>query len=349
MIDARVLPDEQKRQLCIDLLREFGVTSFRENRDGELTHRCTLGLGGHSDGNSQTASINYKKLVFNCFVCGHGGGLVWWIAVNRKIDRDQVENWIRESAGIGQSMELPQLLSILEAIMHPTHPELEPLSQYDDKILDPWLDWPVQHPYMTEIRRMPEETLKRYQVGYDDDGMYFRRIMIPMRWKGKIVGWQGRGLELGTPEHMARVRDPEDLESEGKYLNSPDFPRDRILYGEIGGQDAVVVESPMSVLRHAHHLPMVSTLGAQITDRQMSLLHRFRRVTLFYDNDQAGYNATYGLIHNLSRHVQLSVVRNPHRDKDPADLEDHEIESLVREAVPAVLWNAEGTHKESRR
>jgi DNA primase len=47
----------------------------------------------------------------------------------------------------------------------------------------------------------------------------------------------------------------------------------------------------MSVLRHAHHLPMVASLGSSVTELQVRLLHRYREVIFWFDNDKAGYRA----------------------------------------------------------
>lgn len=332
--EIEFLPDEQKRLLVLDLFKEFGITDFRKN-GFELTHRCTLNLGGHSDGNSWTASVNYHKLSFNCFVCGHGGSLSWWIAVNRgETTPEQVTKWLANKTGLaGNTVDLPTLMAVVEAIANPES-ETERMPYYDDRLLKRWHEWPGHHPYLSDPREgggrgIPTGNLDRYEVGYadlDDDFKYFQRIIIPVRWKGSVVGWQARALN------------PDDPEYDIKYKNSPMFPRDRILYGDVEGRGVrVVVESPMSVLRHCHQLPMVATFGAKITETQLRLLSRYDRLVFFLDPDKAGYSATAKAIGKLKRHPDVRVVDNPW-NADAGDLNDADFDKLVNTAVPAALW-----------
>lgn len=333
------LSDIQKRDLCIALLEEFGATGIHETTKGELQHRCTLPLGGHTDRNSVTASVNYHKLVFKCYVCQNKGGLLWWIAVNRHEDIDQSRQWLAQASGINEVMELPQLQNLLAALMAPRRRAAEPIPTFDGRILTDWQKWPIFHPYLTEPiseggRECPEETLAKYRIGYcdnDNDWRYHQRIIIPLYWRGSLVGWQARKL------------DPDDP-IEAKYMNSPDFPRERVVFGEIEANNIVLVESPLSVLRHAHHLPMVATYGASVSDTQVSLLHAYRRITIFYDNDKAGWNALQGskdspgLFDRLGPYCDLRVVENPYVQADPADLTETEIAELVSNAIPFVRW-----------
>jgi hypothetical protein len=345
-----LLNDELKRELCIQLLTEFGVDNFTETTKGELRHRCTLPLAGHTDRNSVTASINYKKLTFHCFVCQNAGGILWWIAVNRRESTEEAKKWLQASSGVSEVLDLRMLQKLLENLFHARREEVTPLPAYGDQVISPWSHdhWGMFHPYMTDPwapggtggRECPEENLARFEVGYcdvDHDWHYYQRIIIPLRWDGKIVGWQARRL------------DPEDPE-QAKYKNSPDFPRDRTIYGydqvrERWGNDlAIVVESPASVLRHFHHLPIISTMGASISDLQVQLLHRFRRVTWWLDNDKAGWDAlagtkqNAGVLDRLKAYSEQRVVVSPYAVADPADFTEHDAQELVEQAKPFVLW-----------
>jgi DNA primase len=92
----------------------------------------------------------------------------------------------------------------------------------------------------------------------------------------QLVGWQARRLDGGKP----------------KYKNSPDFPKDTTLFNYDYLRDTVViVESPMSVMRHWHHMPYVeATFGAAITNEQLRLISKHPKVILFLDNDKAGWS-----------------------------------------------------------
>jgi hypothetical protein len=326
LVEARILPDQQKLDLCLELLQEFGAGSVTKH-GYELTHKCTLGLGGHSDHNSKTASVNYKKLEFNCFVCGNGGSLAWWIAVNRRTDTNEIEPWLRQKLGIGSSLPLGDLLNLIDSICHPKH-ESQRMPVFNEKILERWTNWEDFHPYLTEVRKIPRENLERFNVGYadtDDDFHYSQRIILPIHLPDKtLVGWQARAL-LPEPE---------------KYKNSPGLPRDRILYGDTDARKVVLVESPMSVLRQSsRRRPVVASFGSNLTEAQLRLLQRYEEVTVFCENDKAGLKMIRRAINGLSRYTRVSVVVNPYvKEIDPADLDEDTFIKLVDSAVPGAIW-----------
>lgn len=334
---------ESKRNLCIELLREFGVTDFRENRrESELTHRCVLPIGRdrHSDGNSWTASVNYSKLKFNCYVCGYGGPIDWWVAVNRGLDTEGAQAWLGQRVGSGHKEDLPTRLAILNSILHPPDDSPGPMPFYNDAILNRWNEYD-HHPYLTDSiseggREVPSCNLDKYEVGYaadDEDFHYYGRIIIPVRWNGKIVGWQARRF------------DPDDPEYGIKYKNSPSFPRNRILYGDIGGRSPVIVESPLSVLRHTHQRPIISTFGSEVTQAQLRLLEKYSSLTLFPDPDKAGRGWARNIYYKLSRSVRINIVDSPYAKVDPADLDEDTYVNLVDSAVPGSIWTPKPYHE----
>lgn len=334
VFEPLLLPDDEKRELCETLLREFGVTRWRTTRDGEMIHSCPI-PGMHANGDRHpSASVNYKKLVFKCLGCGSKGGLIWWMAVCRGEDAEAVREWLYGATGTGgHVMELGRFLDVLDALMAPDAPP-EPIPTFSPKILQPWRGWEIQHPYMTDPlpdgRACPAETLEHFQVGYAPEYFMGRdvptqeRIVIPLFWKGELVGWQARRLA------------PWD---EPKYKNSASFPGERVLFNyHDDRKQAVVVESPLSVLRHFHHIPtMCSTYGASISEPQIRLLHRYQRVILWFDNDTAGWAATEQVGEALLDFCDVWVVESPW-DVDPADLPESAAQELIDNAVPYVVW-----------
>lgn len=336
--EASSLDDDTKEALCKELLSEFGVTNVRKTNRGELIHSCCLPLGGHKNGDrNPSASLNYKKLTYRCLGCGSGGGLLWFIAVCRGEDGAQARHWLETHTGTGQQvMDLSNLLKILNSLFDHTSDEVQQIPQYSESVLDPWT-WDVFHPYLTngmpEIgfkgRGIQEVTLKHFRVGYTDeypmgaDRPPQERVVIPLWWENKLVGWQARRL---------------DSRDEPKYKNSPEFPRDRVFFNYTPNIHCIVVESPMSVLRHWHaHPRMMSPFGAALTDRQLSLLRGMKSVTLWLDNDKAGWTGTKRAIEELSREVPIFVVDSPY-DADPADMDDATVARLLDEAKPWGVW-----------
>jgi len=338
--EAGHLPEEQREQLCRDLLAEFGVTRVKPTHKGELIHSCPLPFGQHRNGDrNPSASLNWKKLTFNCLGCGAHGGLLWFIAACRGEETAQSRAWLEKQTGLGGTvMELPILLKMLDDMAKPTATERTPIPRYDPSMLNPWL-WNDFHPYLTtglpefDIagRGIPEATLRHFQVGYAPEYYMGRheptqeRLIFPQFWKGELVGWQARRI------------DPED---EPKYKNSPDFPRERTIYNYDNGSvgNALVVESPASVLRHFHHVPYIqATFGAKVTDEQVRFLHRYENVVLWFDNDNAGWKATQDVGDQLTRYNTVWVVDSPYA-ADPADMPDELVDELLEQVVPHSLW-----------
>ena len=333
--EIALLPSEQKEQLVLDLFKEFGVTQWRKQGD-ELIHRCSLNLGGHTDGNSWSASVNYRTMKFNCLVCHNAGSITWWIAVNRgEESQERIVSWLKKSVGLNEALELRTLNAVIDGILHPKS-DKEPLPYYDDRLLLRWHQDEGFHPYLTAPiesggRGILEDNLRRFDVGYvssDEDFKYVQRIILPARWEGNLVGWQARTIPgSGDPD------------AEVKYKNSPGFPRSSILYGDVerNRNVKVVVEAPMSVLKQCHNADLVSTFGSKVTDTQLRLLSRYDELIIFMDPDKAGYSATRHILNKLGSSVIMSVVDNPYKN-DPADMDDYTFLYLLATAVPCSVW-----------
>lgn len=349
--EASLLDDGTKLKLCQDLLSEFGAQNVQRPRaDGEIVHSCPLPFGAHANGDRRpSASLNYKKLAFRCLGCGARGGLLWFVAVCRgEDDLGAARSWLGEETGLGGTlMERNKLLEVLEAIFKQQAERPEDMPVYPVSALKPWThDW--VHPYLTDhdrvgriqCRGIPEENCRRFRIGYaeaypmgwdvdEETGERTprppeERIVIPIFWNEQLVGWQARALNPDSPV---------------KYKNSPKCPRDRVLYGWPGpGEDVEVVESPMSVLRHCHHRPVVATFGKVLTEYQLRILRTARSVTLALDPDLGGWQGTEAAIQGLKDYVPLRVVEWVYREKDPADYPDDLLAERLDHAVPWSLW-----------
>jgi hypothetical protein len=212
---------------------------------------------------------------------------------------------------------------------------------YSDRMLTRWHEEGIPD-YILNERQIPITTAVHMGIGTDPDGYVDRirtgpRAVIPHWWDGKLVGWQSRrlpGADPGAP----------------KYLSTPAFPRDETLFGyKDFHRDVTVVESPMSQLRHQHHVDIEATFGFVVTDLQIQHLVRGRqKLTWFMDNDSAGWQAVEGRTFNgrffpgapqrASAYCKNWVVENPF-DADPADMSDEMVDILINEhAVPWQVW-----------
>lgn len=315
--DLNQLPRDRKIELCKTLLDEFGARNVTLQGD-ELIHSCCLPFGLHRHGDANpSASINVDKLLYSCFVCG-GGTLLWWIATCRDTTAHDARSWLDHASG-RDGTNLNALLRYIDAIYNPTKDlPSEVIPAYSEKILEPWA---FIHPYMTEVRKIPLETLLHFKVGWDPER---DRIVIPHFWEGKLVGWSSRRLANdGTP----------------KYRHSPQFPKKTTIFNYGARRPAVVVESPLSVLARFADCPVIeATFGAVVTQGQLRLLSRHPHVVLFFDNDEAGWKATLDVGEHLMAHTEVRVVQNPW-SADAADLTKDDFGQLMADAVPFGIWS----------
>lgn len=333
VFEAGFLPDAEKERLCRSLLAEFGATHVKVGNDGELIHGCLLPFGNHKDQDrNPTASLNFKRLAYNCLGCGAGGGLIWFIGLCRDESGDRARKWLEDQTGSGaDEQSLASLMTFFDGVYSKERNAAPPMPRMDAKVLDPWL---AIHPYMTEERRISEQVLMDFKVGYgsirvrrnDDTFVQSERIVVPHFWKGNLVGWQTRRLRSSdqTP----------------KWLSSPDFPKDRTIFNYAErARTAVMVEAPLSVLSKAHLEPRPEgTFGAKVTDHQVRLISMHPRVILFFDNDEAGWNATRRVGEALEAYSVVEVAANPYA-ADPADMDDDTYLRCIEEAVPYALWS----------
>jgi hypothetical protein len=334
------LPLAERRQLCFDLLGQFGARNVTESRNSEILHSCTLPFGGHARGDQRpSARLNFEKLTYNCWSCG-GGGFLWWVGTMLGEDTSggtrggsKVVEFIRKNSGAGGAVqELDKLLAFLDSLTTDSSLfEMQAMPKYDAKVLDPWC---FIHPYLTEFRHVRAQNVIDARVGYgtisvrmeDDTFKPSERIIVPHFWKGDLVGWQSRRLlDDGTP----------------KWLSTPALPKDYTLFNYDPGSDVVVVEAPLSSVARRHQAHLEATFGSKCTDRQKDLIAAHTgRVILFMDNDEAGWLATEQVGEFVARrNANVWVVENPWL-ADPADLDDAEFDRLMRErVVPFVLWS----------
>lgn len=339
--ELAALPDGHREQLARDVLESLGV-SVKQAHGDELIIPCPVS-GYHRDQErNPTAALNSAKWLFHCLGCGARGTVLWLItAVHPEIDTiEQARSWLAARGGLGRAMELPDLLALFDSLYTPKTPA--PLPVYSDRMLERWTGIDG---YILNDRQIPRTTAEALGICTDPDGWINKertgpRAVIPHYWKGQLVGWQSRRLPGADP-------------TAPKYLSTPGFPRDETIYHDNpDAEEILVVESPMSVLRHLHHggLWWVGTFGFVVTDQQIHHLVKGRRKVVFWpDPDEAGWRAMEGITNDRGRffpgapqrtsaHCETYIVDSPF-DADPADLPDPIVDAvLATRVVPWPIW-----------
>lgn len=250
-------------------------------------------------------SLNLKTLKHHCFACGFSGSLISLVMSKKQCSKSQAINLI-----YGEVTK-EELLKIMSSGTR----EIKQITPLERDITN-WLN--NKHQYWYE-RGFNDETIKKWKLGYSQE---MNRVVVPIYFKGELVGWTARGVNNATIP---------------KWLHSPDLPREYILFGldNVDSDSCVLVEAPLSAIKldqYGIH-NAVATFGCQLSEGQARLIRaNFDNVLIFYDPDPAGYHGTKKAISMLEPHCKVFVVQ-PTRD-DPAAMTKEEcIEAIYKKGV----------------
>jgi DNA primase len=295
----------------------------------------------------------YPENRFHCFGCGAQGDPIDFVKLRYKIDdfQDAVA-WLARRFALDITLEtgdrtrlvaMKHLLSVVDFVATRAQQLLfEPVGATA-------LHW------LTEVRRLPVDLLREFQVGYlpsgsavydeligngvsDDDllqaGLAYRasdgqillhfsdRIVFPLvNRKRQICGFSGRMMPGSA--------------SEKKYYNTPDslvFRKAECLFGlrELKARTTrtrcvAIVEGPLDVLAFASaDMPGVSPCGTAMSRTQAQLLTAAGKLrpVIALDRDLGGESAVPKNILTLLASDHLPCVASLPPGKDPGDLVD---------------------------
>ena len=196
-----------------------------------------------------------------------------------------------------------------------------------------------------------EETLSRFDVGFDKDHM---RITFPLRdLKGNLVGISGRNVTGDWPKY--KVYDTEyrawDLPSRTGWDKRTVLWNAHVVYPGTYFQsslaDVVVVEGFKACmwLWQSGITSTVALLGTYLSYEQHWILERMgAQVYLFLDNNEAGITGTLKTGEKLMRSLPVKVIEYPERlandeDAQPDDLTIEELLEAKSSAVSYAIWS----------
>ncbi len=174
---------------------------------------------------------------------------------------------------------------------------------------------------------------KNNESGYIDK--FRNRIVFPLIDNNeKVVGFTARSLDNTEP----------------KYLNTQEtlvFKKSMYIYGlvqnkvEIKKQGAMFVEGQMDVLSayQADIKNVIASSGTALTAQQLQILARYtKELTLCFDNDTAGQNATLRAIELAETqdfNIRVAIIPKAYKDLDELIKQDiDKAKKLSKEAIP---------------
>ncbi len=307
--------------------------------------RNYFGLCPFHNEKSPSFSVSETKQIFHCFGCGVGGDVIGFVKKIENIDFKEAVEMLADRVNI----ELPKFETSEEEQKQIL------LKEKVFKVNEVTAEWyhenlykPTAKPAQDYVkkRRMDNETLKKFQIGYagNYDDLYRelkrrgfqdeeifasklvvtskngtptdafkKRLMFPiMDVKNRVIAFGGRALDDSKP----------------KYINSPDtvcYNKGRNLFAlniakKTEKDFLIMVEGYMDAISlHQRGIDnAVASLGTALTQQQARLLKRYKsKIIIGYDADAAGQGATMRGLEILQdlgydiRILQLEGAKDP--------------------------------------
>lgn len=170
-----------------------------------------------------------------------------------------------------------------------------------------------------------------YKLGFDNDfirkweicfDLYRKRIVFPVRNRSsELIGAVGRTV----------------VDNDFKYYNYWHFEKRHAMYGDhlIDSYEVVVAEGCKDTLAlDMAGVPVLGLLGSNPSASQVKRLSEFSLVTLFLDDDQAGFKGTTQLLKALGGKVNCRVVNYANTSySDPYEVYINEGKQALRNLV----------------
>jgi len=211
---------------------------------------CVDLYDGKGKGNLE---VNLHDGVFNCWTCGeiHGthGGL------KKLFSKFANKNQLNKLKHLGIDVEnfetSQKVKNVIEGITLPE--SFIEFSESNPKSLEHKQAWS----YLIKQRKLTEDIIKKYRIGYTTSGKYANRIILPSYdANGELNYWVGRTYINQKP----------------KYLN-PDSDKEQMIFNECcldWDSTIYLVEGPFDHIVVHNSIPM---LGKKISDMLMSSLY----------------------------------------------------------------------------
>lgn len=269
-------------------------------------------------------SVAKEKQIFHCFGCGKGGNVITFLMEMESLTFIEAIQDLARRAGI----EVPTIKDGQQTNMSEDNQNMLAANTWLTKLYHHLLKYTKDGKegldYL-KTRGINEESINTFQLGYAPTTTGFTseflqkkgfhqqfliksgfitvqgdqktidrfqgRIIFPIRnHLGKPVAFGGRSISNHEPKYLNSSES--DLFHKGKLLYNFDLAKNHIRKKS----EAILLEGYMDVIAayQAGIKNVIATLGTSLSDFQARLLKRYvESVTICYDADQAGVNASY--------------------------------------------------------
>jgi DNA primase len=323
------------------VLSHYGLMDkFKRGKDS-LNGPCPI----HGGSNPTQFRVSITKNIWNCFSeCQHGGNVLDFIAKMEDVsihaaalkaiqwfnldteamsgDREPVESDEgKETAPAAKPAPKPATRTVTAPSQEKSVPNA-PLKFRLDKL-------DRSHPYLLQERKLSEETIVDFGIGYCGKGMMECRVAIPIHnEKGEIMAYAGRFP--GEP--------PEDTP---KYKLPPGFRKSQELFNidraikESPDKPLLIVEGFFDCMKiHDHgYKKVVALMGSTMSATQEEVIRRHTnnssQVIVMLDENEAGIAGREDIALRLSKFCFVRVIQFEQPDTEPEHLSDNELADIV--------------------
>lgn len=313
------------------LLKKLGIKARR----GANKWEAACPNPSHNDGRASWYIRDEPGSEFHgyhsCLGCGMKGGVVKLVGIVMALEPGPAIDWLKLVPADVE--EVPDRLEL--TVANPSRGEtvFPPGVRFP-----PPEDWdPEAYEYIHDDRKVTDEQIVRWGIGYALAGELAGRIVIPVRdRRDYLVSYTARSW-TGT---KAKYKEPKGREHAVGIFGEQHWPEKRstlTVFVCEGAFNALAVERALSARFAAAGVPepcVAALMGSSLHPSQVVKLSQFQDVTICVDGDEAGDKAHAALVGALKRSVnEIKRLVLP-AGKDCNDLPQAELcEQLVR------LWS----------
>lgn len=326
-MNTKRLKDLKKQVGIGRVLEAYGLGGRLKQHGNQLIGACPL----HGGDNPTAFRVHLARGIWNCFTACGGGDTVDLICKLEKCTKASAARIIRHmiatppmSVPLGTDSQRHR--ATITRAFRPFRRKIP---------LNP------RAPFLQDNKGISVDTAIRFETGLADPKSSFLRGAVAVRLhdiKGHPIGYCARRLE------------PDAISRWGKWRFPTGLPKGQLLYNAHRALAArhrgiVVVECPWAAMRltQAAISGVVALLGTTMTETQLAWLASAPAVLLLMDADQPGRKAAKTIAQALDRHTTVLIHHLP-PEKEPEDLEDANLLSLVSKAIPFSLNPPSAAH-----
>lgn len=302
-----------------ELLELRGIEyRLSEDKPNEININCPFCFDqGETADTRQRLGINVKKGVANCFNCN-------WSSRHNTIDK-VLEKLEIEKENIESQVSQEQEKKTFDGQLPKSFELLWPLKK--DK------DFRNASHYLRD-RRITDEQIEKYQIGFCLAGPYSNRIILPIIYRDKLYGYIGRDF---TGKQFLRYKN-----SKGKKtLYGVPEKKHKVCMLVEGAIDKLSAEQVLS----KYKVDVIGIPGRVLREKDLKLLKHYKKIIRIPDLDRSGLKGALKDLRLLEANgfdTWTSFLSNRFKDINNA-LVNHGEKYIVRLFTHAEMftWNIE--------